>query len=301
MKIYAISISVLAIAILSACGSDPDEKAAERNGGAPPVQPAPASTAPLGATPALPEDVEIGTAPLMDRGAPSLGILSVTIGQSLAEARAAFKSPANSGFTEYEEKPGPLPRPLDRRFLSGIYAKDMSKPGLNNQLGALLLGPPASPQIWYVGRHITYAPNDGPSSASALKTLVDKYGPPHLQHGPDSFYWYWGPDGKADPQPIDADCKLKAETGVISLYVSPPNNGAVLDPVMLKRVRAICPRIVRAVIQARNGIVTDFQLGVADYEMMARGAEQSLGVAKAAADKAQRELMQKAGQKAPEI
>ncbi|KQX20715.1 hypothetical protein [Sphingomonas sp. Root1294] len=291
----------LAATILSACGSDRHENAAQRDAGT--VEPAAAAAAapPSPTAEALPEDVAIGSAPLMAPGSPPLEILGVAIGQSLAEARAAFKASAASGFTEYEEKLGPLPKPLDKRFLSGLYAKNMSQPGLNNELGALLLGPPASPQVWYVGRHITYAPNEGPSRASALKSLVDKYGPPHFERRPDLFYWYWGADGKPGAQPIDPDCKLRTETGTVSLYVSPPNNGAVLDPVLMKRVRETCPRVVQALIQARNDIVTDFQLGVADYGMMGRGAEQAIGVAQGAADAARRDLLQKAGQRAPEI
>lgn len=284
---------------LSACGAEPDNVAVpnvESASVAPPTSglaPATAAT--------LPDDVEIGTAPLMPTATPSLEILGVAVGQSLPDARGAFKSSTNAGFTDYEEKLGPLPRPLQRRFLSGIIAKNMSKPGLNNQLGALLLSPPASPQVWYVGRHITYAPDEGPSVASSLKSLTDKYGPPHFVRAPDMFYWFWGSNGQPVAQPIDGDCKLKTETGTVSLYMSPPDNRAAMDPITLTKVRNICPRVVRAVIQARNDVVTSFQLGVADYAMMAKGAEQSLAVAKKSADMARDALMQKADRKAPEI
>lgn len=258
---------------LAACGQKTDGAAAPQDNKSASAQPTVAPSAP-----ATPDDVVVGTNPPLPSGKPQLDSLGLSLGQSLDGARAAFKTAATSnGLVEYKETLLRLPQPLQGRFVSGLFAQNVQRAGTAyDSLGALFVGPPSSPQGWYVGRTTRYASGQGPSAAALLKSLTDKYGTPQRQAGSE-YFWTWNESGAPTGAPLA--CNLVN----LGSQVAGTSTNTAVTQMGDGRPPADCARVLKVQISAFNDQVSEMDIGLTDNLLMWAGLEQTLSSAQNAA------------------
>jgi hypothetical protein len=145
--------------------------------------------------------------------------------------------------------------------------------------------------------------------ASSVKSLTDKYGEPHFSFGgkPRAYgadlYWFWTSDGRPAIEGKFRECTSKLSA--MAPYGDPPSNAATRYGAIRGgtefAVQNSCARGLRAIIQARNDIVHDFQIGVTDFDLGGAGNVRTAEMLKGAVDSAQQQALQAADQRAPDF
>jgi hypothetical protein len=294
-------IPVTAILLLASCGSQDapkamieqrDQTAAQDAGSAPP--------APVPGQPKV--EFITGTNPALQQGSPPISLFDIELGATADQARGVLKRAGQKGLTDYVESLNLLSLQGDR-YLTSIAASDRQ---LTNRSAVLLLGPPNAPQVWYIGRSAKYPLGQGPSIDSTLKSLEERYGPPHKRVGQDygpTLYWMWDAAGTPFKEGVRMECSSGAMSG--APIGDPPGNPAGVylpgtSGSMFTRDYP-CARIVKAGFQSHNGIVFDLHIGATDYAMGQEGSKRTAQYVNQELAKKNREAIDRADGRAPDL